>query len=275
VAPFVVLLLLGAALVHATWNAFLRSGEDRLATITIMCMVSGTSGLIAALANPLPAAAAWPYMVVSAGFQIAFCVALAWAYERGELGQVYPIARGSAPLLVALGAALAAGERLGLPALAGLVMVCGGIMGLSFGRDRPRLSATAAALGCGALIASYTLTDGLGVRLAGSPFGYIGWMYALQGAPMPLVYRLLRGRWPPIRGDRDTAKGVGGGLLSAAGYGAVVWALGVAQMARVSALRETSILFAAIIGVAFLKEPLSLRRGVCATAIAAGAALLA
>jgi drug/metabolite transporter (DMT)-like permease len=275
VDPRIALLLLAAALLHATWNALLRSGEDRLAAMTLMCVVSGTAGAIVGLASPAPNPAVWPYAVVSALIQIAYCVVLVRAYDRGELSQVYPVARGSAPLLVALGALVAAGERPEPAALAGLLMVSGGILGLTMGADRPHISATLAALAGGVLIAGYTVTDGVAVRLSGHPTAYIGWMYAIQGAPMPLVYRLMRGRWPPIRRDRDTLKGVGGGLLSALGYGVVIWAMGVSPMARVAGLRETGILFAAIIGAVFLKERLTLRRGLCALVIAAGAALLA
>jgi drug/metabolite transporter (DMT)-like permease len=275
VAPLVVVLILAAALLHATWNALLRSGADRLGAMTLMCVVSASAGAVMAAASPLPAAAAWPYAALSAVIQIVYCVVLVKAYEAGDLTQIFPIARGSAPLLVALGALLTAGEQPSPLALGGLALVSGGIVGLSFGRDRPHLHSTLAALGCGALIAGYTISDGMGVRLAHQPVAYIGWTFLLQGAPMPLVYRALRGRWPPLGRDRDTLKGLGGGLLSVLSYGVVVWAMGHAQMARVSGLRETSILFAAVIGVTFLKEPLSLRRGLCALLIAAGAALLA
>jgi drug/metabolite transporter (DMT)-like permease len=275
VDPRIALLVLAAALLHATWNALLRSGQDRLAAMTLMCMVSGAAGVIAGLASPAPNPAVWPFAVLSTLIQIAYCVVLVRAYDRGELSQIYPITRGSAPLLVALGALIAAGERPEPAALLGLVMVSGGIMGLALGRDRPHIAATLAALAGGVLIAGYTVSDGVAVRLSGHPTAYIGWMYALQGAPMPLVYRLMRGRWPPIRRDGDTAKGVAGGLLSALSYGVVVWAMGMSPMARVAGLRETGILFAAIIGVVFLKERFTLRRGVCAVLIAAGAALLA
>jgi uncharacterized membrane protein len=275
VDPRIVLLVLAAALLHATWNALLRSGQDRMAAMTLMCVVSGAAGAVVAMASPAPSPAVWPYAIFSALIQIAYCIVLVRAYDRGELSQIYPVTRGSAPLLVALGALVAAGERPEPVALAGLVMVSGGILGLTLGRDRPHIAATLAALAGGVLIAGYTVTDGMGVRLAGSPTGYIGWMYAIQGAPMPLVYRLMRGRWPPIGRDRDTLKGVGGGLLSALGYGVVVWAMGASPMARVAGLRETSILFAAVIGAVFLRERLTLRRGLCAVLIAAGAALLA
>lgn len=274
-APNVIALILGAALLHATWNALLRSGADRLASITVMSVMSGAAAGVLCFVVPLPAPAAWPYVVFSAALQIVYCVMLVRAYARGQLGQVYPIARGSAPLLVALGAAVVAGERLSPVAIVGLFMVCGGIVGLTLGRDRPHLSSSLAALGAGALIAAYMVTDGVGVRLAGNAPSYVAWMSLAQGAPMPFVYLAMRRRWPPIRRDRETLKALAGGLLSLLGYGVVVWALASSDMARVSGLRETSILFAAVIGVVFLKEPLTLRRGVCAALIAAGAACLA
>jgi drug/metabolite transporter (DMT)-like permease len=275
VPPFVVLLILAAALLHATWNALLRSGQDRLAAMTLMCVVSAACGAVMAAMSPLPAPAAWPCIALSAAIQIAYCVVLTRAYDRGHLSQVYPLARGSAPALVALGAMIAAGEQPGPATLAGLAMLSGGILGLALGRDRPHVLSTVAALGGGAMIAAYTVTDGIGVRLAGDSAAYIGWLFLVQGAPMPLVYRALSGHWPPVRRDRDTLKGIGGGLLSVFGYGVVVWALSIGEMARVSGLRETSILFATAIGVIFLKEPLTARRSLCAALIAAGAALLA
>jgi drug/metabolite transporter (DMT)-like permease len=274
-APLVVVLILGAALLHATWNALLRSGADRLASITVMSVMSGAAAGITCLVVPLPAPAAWPFVFLSAALQIAYCLFLVRAYAHGQLSQVYPIARGSAPLLVALGAALAAGERPTPAALAGLVMVSAGIIGLSLGRDRPHLSSTLAALAAGALIAAYMVSDGLGVRWSGNAVSYVAWMSLAQGAPMPFVYLVLRRRWPPIGRDRETLKALAGGLLSLVGYGIVVWALTGSQMARVSGLRETSILFAALIGVVFLKEPLTLRRSACAIAITAGVILLA
>ena len=273
--PLVLSLVLASALLHASWNAMLRSGADRLWSISVMCAMSGVASAAILPFVPLPAPAAWPFIVLSAALQVGYCLFLVRAYRDGLLAQVYPIARGTAPMLVALGAALFAGEHLGVRALVGLALVCGGIMGLSLGRDRADLRSVLAALICGAFIAGYMVSDGLGVRRAGDALSYVVWMSMVQGVPMPLIYLAIRRRWPPVAWDRETAKALGGGLISLLAYGVVVWAMVGADMARVSGLRETSILFAGVIGALFLKEPFTLRRGLSAVLITAGALCLA
>jgi drug/metabolite transporter (DMT)-like permease len=275
VPPLVLVMVLGAALLHAAWNALLRSGADRLWSITVMCAVSAAACAIGTVFLPLPAPAAWPYAAFSALLQIGYCLFLVSAYEKGELGQVYPIARGAAPLLVAIGAAVFAGERLAPQAIGGLALVSGGIVGLSLGKDRLGLAATRDALITGVFIAGYMVSDGIGVRLSGHALSYFAWMTLAQGAPMPLVYLAIRKRFPPLRPDADTLKAVGGGVMGLTAYGIIVWALSLAPMAKVSGLRETSILFAAIIGAVFLKEQFTARRGACALMISVGTILLA
>ena len=178
-------------------------------------------------------------------------------------------------MLVALAAAVFAGEHLSGRGLAGLGLVSGGIIGLSFGRERADVRSILAALLCGGFIAGYMVSDGLGVRAAGHAVSYVAWMSMVQGLPMPLLYLAIRRRFPPLAWNRETAKALGGGLISLVAYGVVVWAMVGADMARVSGLRETAILFAAVIGAVFLKEPFTLRRGACAVLITAGALCLA
>ncbi|WP_372784051.1 EamA family transporter [Phenylobacterium sp.] len=273
--PLVLVLVLGSAVMHATWNAMLRSGQDRLWSISLMCLVAAAVSAPFLFILPAPAPASWPYAVGSAGLQIGYCLFLIRAYRDGQLGQVYPIARGSAPMLVALGAAVFAGEQLSPQALSGLALVCVGIMGLSLGRDRADIRSIAAAVVTGVFIAGYMVTDGVGVRLSGRPTSYVVWMTFIQGAPMPLVYLAIRRCFPPIRADRETFKALGGGLIGLVSYGVVVWAMSATDMAKVSGLRETSILFAAILGAIFLKERFTIRRAVCAIVISGGAILLA
>jgi drug/metabolite transporter (DMT)-like permease len=268
-------LVLASALLHATWNVLLRSGADRLWSITAMSLVSGLAAAVAVWVLPAPAVASWPFAALSGALQVGYCLFLVWAYEQGELGQVFPIARGAAPLLVAVGAAVFAGERLTLTALGGLVLVSAGIIGLSLGRQRLNTHATLLALASGGFIAGYMVCDGMGVRLSGQPFGYFAWMSLAQAAPMPFAYFAIRRRWPAMSLDREAAKALGGGLISIVAYGAVVWAMTGAEMAKVSGLRETSILFAAILAALFLKERFTLRRGICAGLISLGAILLA
>ena len=273
-SPVVVALVLGAALLHATWNAVLRSGADRLWSISVMSMVSAAAAAPFALLLVKPAMASWPYIALSAALQIGYCLFLVRAYRDGELAQVYPIARGVSPLLVTLGAAVVAGERLSAADLTGVALVSAGICALAFGRTRPGLHSTLAALACGVFIAGYTLTDGVGARASGHPASYAAWLFVTQGAPMPLVYGAIRGRLRVGPRDPETLKAILGGVLSMVAYGTVVWALTLGPMGQVSALRETSVLFAAVIGVVFLKERLTLVRLGSAVMIAAGAFLL-
>ncbi|TIO19737.1 MAG: EamA family transporter, partial [Mesorhizobium sp.] len=145
----VVGLALSAAILHASWNAFLRTGADRLWTVTVMSFSSTAAAIVLALFHPLPAAAAWPYVVLSAVLQVGYSVFLVAAYRYGELGQVYPIVRGSVPLLVALGGFLLAGQRLAAPELIGVALVACGIMGLSVGRGRASVTSILYALSTG------------------------------------------------------------------------------------------------------------------------------
>jgi drug/metabolite transporter (DMT)-like permease len=273
--PLVIGLILGAALLHATWNALLKSGLDRLWSITLMCVVGGAVAGVGVVLLPLPAAAAWPCVLLSAVLQVGYCLFLVRAYDQGELGQVYPIARGAAPLLVAIGGAVFAHEHLAPVSIGGLVLLSGGIIALGLGRDALDRRTARDAVIAGAFIAGYMVTDGIGSRLAGNSLSYLAWMTVCQGIPMPIAYLILRRRFPPLRLDKETLKAIGGGVLGLVAYGVVVWAMSMAPLAKVSGLRETSILFAAIIGALFLGERFTLRKGACAVAITAGALLLA
>jgi drug/metabolite transporter (DMT)-like permease len=206
--------------------------------------------------------------------QVSYCLFLVRAYREGGLAQVYPIARGTSPLLVTLGAVFVAGERLTPAALGGIALVSLGIMALAFEKARPSARSTLAAVATGMFVAAYTLTDGVGARLSGNAQFYTAWLFLVQGAAMPLVYVALRGRLVlPLR-QAETWKVLAGGVFGLLSYGVVIWALTLAPMGRVSALRETSILFAAVIGVVFLKEKLTAPRAVAALMIAGGAIAL-
>jgi drug/metabolite transporter (DMT)-like permease len=272
--PLVVGLILGAALLHATWNAILRGGVDRLWSITVMCAVSAVVAAPFLVFLPLPAQASWPCIGLSATLQVSYCLFLVRAYREGGLAQVYPIARGTSPLLVTLGAVFVAGERLTPAALGGVALVSLGIMALAFEKARPSARSTLSAIATGVFVAAYTLTDGVGARLSGHAQSYTAWLFLVQGAAMPLVYIALRGRLVvPLR-SAETWKVLLGGVFGLLSYGVVIWALTLAPMGRVSALRETSILFAVIIGVVFLKEKPTLPRMAAALMIASGAIAL-
>ena len=267
-------LILCAALMHASWNAILHRDADRLWSMVLMCMVSAACALPFALTLPAPAPASWPFIAASASLQIVYCLFLVRAYRDAELSQIYPIARGSAPFMVALGAALFAHERLGPVALIGIACVSGGVISLARGKDRAHPTAVAIAVSTGLMIAGYTLVDGIGARRSLDSYSYTAWLFVCQGAPMPLIYMLVRGRMR-IPLNRETLLTAFGGLISALGYGAVVLAMTLSAMGAVAALREVSILFALAIGRLFLKERLSPPRIAAGVVIAAGAICLA
>lgn len=263
-------LVLLAAVLHASWNALLKSGEDGFWVMTVM----GVATTIACAATlpflPLPARASWPYIAASALIHVAYNAFLINAYRHNDFGSAYPVARGSSPLLVTLGAALVAGEMPGLRGLAGILLVSSGIISLAGRLDRGIF----AALGTGATIAAYSVTDGLGGRLSGAPIAYTLWMCALWGVfALPIYLAFGRGGrlW---RGPRPTARAAAGGIISVAAYGIVIFAMTRAPMGSVSALRETSVLFAVLLGRMVFGEILTMRRMLSALVIVAGAICL-
>jgi drug/metabolite transporter (DMT)-like permease len=272
--PLTVALLLLAAFLHASWNAILRGGADRLWSITMMGVVGGGAAFIVALLAPPPHLASWPYIALSAALQVGYSLFLVRAYRDGHLAHVYPIARGSAPLLVTVGAWLVAGERLSAAAMTGVGLVAGGVVLLALGRDRPDARSLGAALATGAFIASYMVTDGIGVRLSGAPIGYAAWLAAVQGAALFATYCALRRSLPGRLQGREGMLTSVAALIGVVGYGIALWAMSGSPMAQVSGLRETSILFAAILGAVLLREPITLRRVAGGATIAAGAICL-
>ena len=270
----VVCIVLGVALLHATWNALLRSGADRFWSIVVMSIASASVSLPLTFMLAAPARASWPYIGLSAFLQICYCLVLVRAYREGDLGSIYPIARGSSPMLVTIGALVFAGEKLGLIPLLGIAMVSFGIIGMTFGRGRSNVSSIVAALATGLFIASYTVADGIGSRLSRNPQSYAAWLFLFQGAPMPLVYVAMRSRIAIDPFALETLKAAGAGVMSLLGYGAIIWALSLSPMGQVSALRETSILFAVLMGRIFLGESLTVNRVVAGVTIAIGAICL-
>nr|WP_234295175.1 DMT family transporter [Herbaspirillum frisingense]UIN21596.1 DMT family transporter [Herbaspirillum frisingense] len=270
-------LVLAAALLHASWNALLKSSHDRLASLSLMTIGAGLGALPLVLWRPLPDAASWFYIVLSGLLHTGYNLFLIRAYRIGDFGQSYPIARGSSPLLVALGAALFAAEQLGSTTVIGIALVSAGIVSLAnlrAMRSREHLSGPLAAFATGAFIAAYTITDGIGARLAGDAIGYAGWLFVLDSIPLALIYHRKHGRSPLILSQKETWIGLAGGVMSLLAYGIVIWAVTLAPMGMVSALRETSVLFALLIGAFFLGEKLTLRRVLSCLVIAAGAVVL-
>jgi len=271
---YLVLLTLFAALLHASWNTLLRGGTDRLWSMTIMCATIALTCVVAAPFLPLPAYASWKYALLSALLHVGYNLCLVRSYQSGDLGQTYPIARGSSPLMVTSGAALFAGEKVAVNALAGIGLISGGILLLALQRRRLALPGLKYSLATGAFIAAYSVVDGIGVRIAGDAIAYTVWMSALWGVLMPALYTGLRGAKSLLRWRPEVLLAATGGLVSLLAYGIIIYAMATAPMGAVSALRETSVLFAALLGYLFLGETLTLRKVLACTVIATGTVMI-
>ncbi|MDB6052339.1 MAG: EamA family transporter [Pseudomonas sp.] len=271
-------LILFAALLHASWNAMLHGNSDRFLSMTWMSIVIAAVATLVIFFTPWPANAAWPYIIASGLVHIVYNMSLVWAYRRSDLGEAYPIARGSSPLLVTLGAALFAHEVIGPLHALGIVMISSGIIALALQGRRLTGGGVLAALTTGATIALYTVIDGMGVRLSGDQaLAYTAWMFLFYWL-MPVLFVAMRGLaalWIPVRtAPAVVGSSLVGGLVSIAAYGIVIWALQAGAMGAVSALRETSVVFAVLIGRVFLGESVSGKRWLACVIVAAGAMCL-
>ena len=264
----VTLAVLGAALLHACWNVLVKAGADKeLETINV-ALGSGLVALFAACLLPAPAQASWPWLAGSALVHILYFVFLAGAYRWGELSYTYPVMRGGGPMIVAVVGALALGEFLPPAETLGVLAICAGILGFASGRHDPR--ATAFAIANAVVIASYTLIDAQGARLSGAPVSYTLWFFAANGLVILLYGLARRGPAVGLYFKRNWKTAMLGGSCAVAAYGIALWAMTRAPVATVAALRETSVLFAALLGTWFLKEAFNLRRAAGTAAIVAG-----
>jgi drug/metabolite transporter (DMT)-like permease len=265
--------VLVAAVLHAGWNALLKGVPDRLATVVLLDLTGLGLSVLALPLVPVPAPASRGLLLASVLLHLGYELLLLRAYRVGDLSQVYPLARGTAPLLVAGFAGLVLGERLGPWQLAGLSGVCVGLLLLLLGAGGVPLGrgqAVGPALATGVCIAAYTVADGLGVRRAGTDLGYVAWLFLLHGLPIPLFVLAVRRRGLAARLRGHLRVGVAAGALSLAAYGLVLWAQRRGALAVVAALRETSVLVAALIGSLVFGERFGRRRVLAAAVLAAG-----
>jgi drug/metabolite transporter (DMT)-like permease len=267
-----------AALLHASWNAMLHGNRDRFWSMAWMSIAIAAVSTLLVLFTPWPARASWPCIAASGLVHILYNVSLVRSYRRNDLAQAYPIARGSSPLLVTLGAAVFAHEAIGPLHALGIAMISGGIVAIALRGHRVSRAGALAALATGATIALYTVIDGIGVRLSGGEaLGYTAWMF-LSYWLMPVLFAARRGLaplWTPLRADPlSIGTSLAGGFVSIAAYGIVIWALQSGAMGAVSALRETSVVFAVLIGRMFLGETVSGARWIACLVVAAGAVCL-
>ena len=272
-----VAVLIGAAC-HASWNAVIKFGLDPFTTTALIAVMSG---LVAAPLVPvfgLPPAAAWPWVIASVILHLGYYVGLTEAYRAGDMGQVYPIARGSAPLMTATASTLVLGEAIGLGGWVGIVVLAAGValMSLRGGSDIAALDRRAVgfALFTAVTICGYSLVDGIGARTAGNAHAYTATLFVCDGLLMAAFALVRRGSGVLVDMGRNWKAGLIGGALSLVAYWIAIWAMTVAPIALVAALRETSVLFGALIAVAVLREPLRPARIAAAVLIVAGLALI-
>lgn len=270
--------VLFAAACHAAWNAAIKGGPDPLSVTVLISLGAAVVSLAALPIVGLPDAPAWPWIVASVLIHLVYFAALIESYRVGDMGQVYPLARGSAPLMTAAVSVLAVGELLAPAGWAGIALLASGVLLLSLrgGRDLTRLDGRAVgfALFTALTICAYSVVDGVGARRAGSAHAYSAALFAGIGPVMLAYAAVRRGRGGLAALRRRWPIGLAGGALQLGSYGIAIWAMTLAPIAMVAALRETSVLFGSVIAVVFLKEPLRAGRVVAALVVVAGLALM-
>jgi drug/metabolite transporter (DMT)-like permease len=274
----VFLIVLAAAALHAGWNAMLKVGLEPLAA---MVLINGAAGLVALpflFWTGWPIIESWPYLVASVIIHLGYYFALAAAYARADMSQVYPVARGSAPLLTGLVSILALREPVSMQGALGIALLAFGIfvMSLKSAQDAARMDRKALAFAglTAVTICGYTLADGWGARVSGDPFAYSAALFFVDGVFFTLFTLVLKGwRWFIPMANYKLA-GVAGGAMSGGAYSIAIWAMTVAPIPLVAAVRETSVLFGAAIAVLILKEPLRVNRVIAAVLIVAGLVMI-
>ncbi len=259
----VFLMVVVAAMLHAAWNTVVKGNADRLIMVAIMMASQAAIALLAVPFVALPTADSWPYIAASTVLHTGYFLFLMRAYRYGDLSHVYPLARGASPLIVAMVSATLVGEILSRQATASIVLIALGIMSLTLTRGASGFRQPKAifyALGTGLFIAGYTVVDGLGARLADSAHSYIIWLNIFDGLPIIAIALYLKRQQLAVDVRATWKLGLVSGLVSLVAYWIVLWAMTLAPLALVSAVRETSMVFAVLFGVFFLKERLNLVR---------------
>ena len=270
-APGVFAIVVVSAALHASWNALVKMAGDKLvATLA----VASAAGLLAAIALPFcpaPAIASYPYIAASAAIHVAYYLLIARAYHLGDLGQTYPLMRGLAPLIVAVVGTAVFGEALTTGAAIGVFLIGFGVLGTALGGRREQVKGSLYAVINAGVIAAYTLIDGFGARVSGAPVAYGLWCFVLAGGALGFWLCLRRSESLAALGSTGLWRPFLGGAATVLAYSLILWAMTVASIPAVAALRETAILFGAAISVLVLKENIRPIRMAAACVIAAGA----
>jgi drug/metabolite transporter (DMT)-like permease len=270
----VTLAVLAAAVTHATWNAIAHGIKDQTLAFALIGVGGITVSIPLVIVAALPRSSCWPYLLASIAIHVFYNLLLMQCYRLGEFSQVYPLARGISPLVVTILAAVFVHEHLALPQIGGVIVVSAGLAFLVFGGRRPGRGAFLAAVGTGLTIAAYTTVDGVGVRLSASPVGYIGWLMILESLCVPMFAAVRRRRVLLKQPPRILLSGLAAGALSVLAYGLVLWAQTRGALAPIAALRETSVIFGAIIGTLVFREPFGRNRIIATVLVVAGIVLL-
>lgn len=277
---FVVLIVLFGALLHASWNVIVKSGDDKYLNAVMVCGAAGIIALAFIPFMPLPTAASWPYLVTSTVLQVCYMFLVAAAYSNGDMSLAYPLMRGTPPLLVALASGPLIGEVLGGSQWLAIALICGGVLMMALG-NRQKVAAgqnntrtIIFALTNALFIAGYTLVDGLGVRVSGNAASYTLWAFLFNAIPLVSwgIWKYRSQLLVNIRTRGHLALVGGAGTLGS--YGLALWAMTMAPVAMVAALRETSILFGMVLSLVLLREHISRKRIAGALLIVGGTVLM-
>lgn len=273
--PLAIAAAIASAVIHASWNAVLKGGTDRVTDSFLIAVGGLGAGLVIILLLGAPPPAAWPYLALTVCIHLAYWFCLFKGYDAGDMSHVYTLSRGMAPVLVAVGAVLTVQEIPPPLKMLGIAFVSIGVFTVGASPRAP-LRATLWAGAIGLCIASYSLVDALGSRATGSAIIFLGWSMALMSVPMA-AFAFYRRGVKRLLTDAAVApwRGIGVGIISFAGYGLVLWAQTFAPIAQVTALRETSVVWGALIAFLFLHEKLGPRRWLGASIVALGAGLIA
>ena len=270
----VTLVVLAAAVTHAAWNAIAHGIKDQTLAFALIGVGGIAVGIPLVIVAAPPRADCWPYLLGSVAIHVFYNLLLMRCYRLGEFSQVYPLARGTSPLVVSILAAIFIHEHLSPPQIAGVLVVSAGLATLVLAGRRPGRAAFLAAVGTGLTIAAYTTVDGVGVRLSGSPVGYIGWLMVLESLCVPMFAVIRRRDVLLKQPKRILLAGLAAGALSVLAYGLVLWAQTRGALAPIAALRETSVIFGAIIGTLVFREPFGRARITATVLVVAGIVLL-
>jgi len=270
----VTLAVLAAAVTHAAWNAIAHGIKDQTLAFALIGVGGAAVSVPLVIVAAVPRSSSWPYLLASVGIHVFYILLLMQCYRLGEFSQVYPLARGVSPLVVTILAAAFVHEHLAPTQIGGVAVVSAGLAFLVFGGRRPGRGAFLAAVGTGLTIAAYTTVDGIGVRASASPVGYIGWLILLQSLCVPL-FAVVRRRDVLLKQSRRILlSGLLAGALSVLAYGLVLWAQTKGALAPIAALRETSVIFGAIIGTLVFHEPFGRSRITATVLVVVGIVLL-